>query len=394
MIKKIQHLAEEQFNEIQSIRHYLHEYPELSFNEYQTSEFICRKLKEYNIPFQNNIVKTGILAAVKGKNPDKRVIALRADMDALPIQEENDIPYKSKKKGIMHACGHDVHSACLLGAANILRQLKQEMEGTVLLIFQPGEELIPGGAKLMLEQGIFRNTIPELIIAQHVMPEFHVGTVGFKPGMYMASCDEIYITVKGKGGHAATPDLTQDTVLAASQLIVALKQRLNKNTFADIPTILSFGKIIANGATNVIPNEVKIEGTFRTMNENWRQQVHEQIAAITNSLAQTNNLRIDLEIRKGYPVLINDEKMTDYAVDFSKNYLGQENIINMDIRMTSEDFAYFSQKIPAVFYRLGVGNNTKNIISPVHSATFNIDEEALKTGAGLMAWLAVSFLKF
>lgn len=389
---KIKQLAKEFHAEVINIRRHLHQHPELSFQEFETSNFIASKLDELNISYQKGFAKTGIIAKIEGKNPTKKVIALRADMDALPIEEENHVDYKSQNTGIMHACGHDVHCASLLGTAKILNTLKDEFEGTVLLIFQPGEESLPGGAKLMMEEGIFKDAEPEIIIAQHVMPTMEAGTVGFKNGMYMASADEIYMTIKGKGGHAAMPHQITDNVLIASHIIVALQQITSRHADASIPTVLSFGKMIANGATNIIPKEVKIEGTFRTMDEKWRAEAHRKIKEIATSIAKGMGAECDIEIRKGYPFLVNDAKVTNAAKNSAIELLGAEKVHDMEIRMTAEDFAYFSQKYPATFYRLGVKNEKKNITSPLHSSTFNIDEDALETATGLMSWMAVSYL--
>lgn len=385
-------LAEQNFPETIAIRRHIHQHPELSFQEYSTSAFICSKLSEWNIEHQNNIVSTGVVAYIKGKNPGKRLLALRADMDALPIREENNLPYKSQNEGVMHACGHDVHSASLLGAARILKMLEPELEGTVMLIFQPGEEKLPGGAKLMIEEGIFAQRKPDMVIAQHVLPNLDAGFVGFKPGMYMASCDELFITVKGKGGHGAMPHQLNDTVLASAHLIVALQQVVSRFAEASVPSVLSIGKVIANGATNVIPGEVYMEGTFRTMNESWRSKAHQKMVSLAKGLMEGMGCECDFRIEKGYPVLVNDEQTTREASALAREFLGEDKVIDLDIRMTAEDFSYFTQLYPCTFYRLGV-NKKGEMPAPLHSSAFDVDEQALKTGIGLMAWLAASFLK-
>ncbi len=390
--KKIYQLAEQIFPEIIEIRRHLHQNPELSFEEYSTSAFICSKLKEWGIEHRNNIVSTGVVAYIKGKNPDSKLLVLRADMDALPVNEENDLPYKSKNPGVMHACGHDVHTSSLLGTAKLLKELQDELEGTVMLIFQPGEEKLPGGAKMMLDAGIFNERKPDMIIAQHVLPTMDAGYVGFKPGIYMASCDEIFITVKGKGGHGAMPHQLNDTVLASAHLIVALQQVVSRFAEASVPSVLSIGKVIANGATNVIPGEVYMEGTFRTMDENWRKSAHEKMINLAKGLMEGMGCECDFRIEKGYPVLVNDEKTTLDASNLAKQYLGNDKVIDLNIRMTAEDFAYFTQLYPCTFYRLGV-NKKGEISAPLHSSKFDMDEEALKTGIGLMTWLSICFLK-
>ncbi len=395
MISKdtIKDFAEKYYKEVLEIREHIHQYPELSFQEFNTSEYIAKKLDEYQIPFQKGIVKTGIIAKIKGKNPGKKTVVLRADIDALPIIEENNVSYKSKNEGVMHACGHDVHSASLLVTAKILNELKDDFDGQVILIFQPGEEKLPGGASLMLKEGILENENPVAVIAQHVQPGLETGKTGFRAGMYMASADEIYMTVKGKGGHAAMPHQLNDPVLATCHIIVALQQITSRNSPAPIPTVLSFGKVIANGATNVIPPEVKIEGTFRTMNEEWREKAHERIKKVAHSVAESAGCSCDIDIRKGYPVLVNHPEITLQAKQFAENYLGKENVVNLNLRMTAEDFAYFSQDYPAVMYRLGISNESKNPGVQLHSSHFDIDEEALKISIGTLSWITLNFLQ-
>ncbi len=388
----IQSLADKYFNDILQIRRHIHANPELSFDEYNTSKFIKKELEKLNIAYSDGYVKTGIVGKILCKNPSKKVIALRADMDALPIQEENLVEYKSKNKGIMHACGHDVHSACLLGAAKILNELKDNLEGTILLVFQPAEEKLPGGAKLMMEEGALNNPKPDIIIGQHVMPGLQSGKVGFKPGMYMASTDEIYLKIKGIGGHAAMPHQLTDTVLITSHIIVALQQIVSRNAFAAIPSVLSFGKVIAPGATNIIPPEVKVEGTFRTMNEEWRADAHKKIKKIASTVAEAMGAKCEVEIKNGYPSLINHEETTVKAQRFASEYLGDSYVENLDLRMTAEDFAYYSQEIPSTFYRLGVTDKEEKLSSPLHSPSFNIEENSLKTGMGTMAFIAANFL--
>lgn len=388
----IRKLSDDYFNEIKNIRRDIHQNPELSFQEFETSAYIKAKLSEFGIPFKDGYVKTGIVGKIEGKNPQKKVVALRADIDALPVAEQNDIEYKSRNKGVMHACGHDVHTASLLGTAKILNSINDKFEGTILLIFQPAEEKLPGGAKLFLEEGALDNPKPDIVIGQHVMPGMETGKVGFRPGMYMASTDEVYLTVKGKGGHAAMPDQITNTVLIASHIIVALQQISSRRTQASVPTILSFGRVEANGATNVIPPEVKIEGTFRTMDEKWRKQAHKKIRQIAGSIAKSMGGTCDVKIDEGYPFLINDETITLKGIQYSSEFLGSENVEALDMRMTGEDFAYYSQQFPATFYRLGITDKSKTLTSPLHSPTFNIDENALKTGMATMAWIALSFL--
>ncbi|HTF82483.1 MAG TPA: M20 family metallopeptidase [Cytophagales bacterium] len=392
LIGKIKNLAKDFSQDIISDRQHIHAHPELSFKEYNTAAYIKKRLQDYGVQDFETIAETGLVVLIKGKNPNKKVVALRADIDALPIKELNDIPYKSKNEGVMHACGHDVHTSSLLGTARILNQLKEEFEGTIKLLFQPGEELLPGGASLMIQQGALENPKPASILGQHVMTFLPVGKVGFKPGMYMASADEIYVTVTGKGGHAAMPDNNIDPIVIASHIIVALQQIVSRVANPKIPTVLSFGKFIAEGATNVIPNEVKIEGTFRTLDEEWRYKAHEKMKKMAEGIAEAMGAVCDFDIRKGYPYLKNAEHLTLLSKAAAVEYLGAENVVDLDIWMAAEDFAFYTQHLDACFYRLGVRNESKGITSGVHTPTFNIDEGALEIGAGMMAWLAVSEL--
>lgn len=392
MIEQIKEKAGAYFNQMVEVRRHLHANPELSFKEYKTSEFVTSKLDEFGIPYTKGYVKTGIVGIIEGSKPGK-IIALRADLDALPIFEENQKAYKSKNEGVMHACGHDVHTTSLLGAARILNELKDQWAGTIKLIFQPGEERLPGGASLMIKEGALENPKPQYIFGQHVLPSMEVGKVGFRPGMYMASADEIYMTVKGKGGHAALPHLNIDPVLITSHIIVALQQIVSRNAPPAVPCVLSFGKVTANGSTNIIPDKVMVEGTFRTMNEEWRAEAHQKIIRMARELAQSMGGECDIEVRKGYPFLVNDEELTLKARQNAIAFMGADNVIDMDLRMTAEDFSYYTQEMPGCFYRLGTGNVAKGITSGLHTSTFDIDEEALKTGMGLMAWLAVCELR-
>ena len=390
--EKIKQLAQENFEEIRAIRRHLHQHPELSFQEFETAKFIQQKLTEYGISFQPNVAKTGIVAIVEGKNPSAKTIALRADMDALPIIEQNKLDYTSLNNGVMHACGHDAHTACLLGAGKILQTLKNEFEGSVKLIFQPSEEKLPGGASEMIKEGVLENPIVESIIGQHVFTPFKVGTVAFCFGNMMASTDEIYITIKGKGGHGAYPQDTKDPVMMAAQMLVAMQQVVSRTVSPFQPAVLTFGKVIANGATNIIPDEVYLEGTFRAMDETVRAEAHQKIKEITTNIVSAFGGTVDINIAKGYPVLTNNEVLTQRSYDRAVAYLGKENVIITTPRMGAEDFAFYSQKIPACFYRLGTGNPDKGINSNIHTPTFNIDENALIIGMGLMAFHAIGEL--
>ena len=392
-IQNIKSLAKEFSHECILIRRQIHSNPELGFEEIETAKLICSKLDEYGISYQSGIGKTGIVGLIKGKNPDKKTIALRADMDALPILEKNDCDYKSKHEGIMHACGHDAHIAYLLGAAKILNSLKENFEGSIKLIFQPSEEKFPGGALAMINEGVLLNPEPESVIGQHVLPTLNCGKMGVRSGKYMASTDEIYLTIKGKGGHAATPELNIDPIVIASHIIIALQQITSRYATPNIPTVLSFGKIIGNGRTNVIPDEVKIEGTLRTFDEKWRYEANERITKIAQSIAEGMGAKCDVFIVKGYPFLVNNTMLAENIKQLGIEYLGEENVIDLDLRMTAEDFAYFSHLKPSCFYRIGIRNESKGIISNLHTSTFNIDEGSIEPGMGLMAWIALNQLK-
>ncbi|MDQ2751512.1 MAG: M20 family metallopeptidase, partial [Bacteroidota bacterium] len=365
----------------------LHEHPELSYQEFETSKFIQQKLRECGIEFQV-MATTGVIGIIKGKNPEKKVIALRADMDALPITEKNNIEYRSKNEGVMHACGHDVHTTCLLGAAKILNELKEEWTGTIKLIFQPGEEKNPGGASILIKEGVLKNPEPEAILALHVNPSLPVGKLSFRSGMVMASADEIYITIRGKGGHAAAPHLTSDTILVASQLVVNLQQVISRMNDPFNPSVLSITSIQGGNTTNVIPSEVKLIGTFRAMNESWRFKAHDLIKSICKHTAEIGRAEIDVLIDVGYPFVLNNERLTEMAKRKAEEFAGAENVEETEMRMGAEDFAFYSHLLPACFFRLGVGNVEKNITSGVHTPHFNVDENAIEIGMGIMAWLA------
>ncbi len=388
--EKIIYLTNRYYDEIVQIRRYIHKNPELSYYENETSAFIEKMLQEYGINYKKGFVNTGIIAWLQGEKPGP-VIGLRAELDALPITENNQVSYKSKRNGIMHACGHDAHLAMLLGTMKILKELKKDFPGTVLFIFQPAEELVPGGAKLMIKDGAFDEIKPDLIIAQHVYPDLEAGKVGYKAGEYMASSDEIYITIHGKGGHAAIPGKRDDTILAAARLLILLYEKINAPLPGKPPTILAFGKIDGAGATNVIPSEVKIAGTFRTFDEKWRKAAHRQMKKIIAEFERKESIGVKFNIKKGYPVLRNDLKITKSAIRLSGAFLGKKNVVSLEQRMTSEDFANYSHSCPVCFFRLGTGIKGKE--SALHTSDFNIDENALATGMGNLSWLACSLLK-
>ncbi len=386
-------LAKKHHADIVSCRRHLHQHPELSFKEFETQKFVEQKLNEYGITDHQRMANTGVVALIKGKNPDKRVVALRGDMDALPIQESGAKDYKSKNDGVMHACGHDVHTSSLLGTGRILNELRNEFEGTVKLIFQPGEEKLPGGASMMIKEGVLENPKPHSVIGQHVMPQIDAGKVGFRNGLYMASTDEIYVTITGKGGHGAMPHLTIDPVLIASNMVVSLQQIVSRNAKPSLPSVLTFGKFIANGATNVIPDCVYLEGTFRTLNEEWRNEAHQKMKFMAEHIVEGMGGKCDFNIVKGYPFLVNDDDLTNRIRQYTGDFLGNEKIEELEIWMAAEDFAFYSQQSQACFYRLGVRNEKEGITSSVHTSTFDVDEKALETAIGLMSWIAVQELR-
>ncbi len=389
MISRIKTMAKAYADEFIAVRHHLHAHPELSFEERETSAFIQEKLSSWGITFEV-MAETGVVALIKGKNPDKKIVALRADMDALPIQEENKVSYCSTKPGIMHACGHDVHTSCLLGAAKMLNETKEDWEGTVKLIFQPGEEKNPGGASLMIKAGVLENPAPQKVYALHVHPGMEAGTFSFRGGMVMASADEIYITIKCKGGHAAAPHLTADSILIASHLVISLQQIISRNNNPFNPSVLSITAINGGNVTNVIPSEVKLMGTFRAMNEEWRFAAHELIKKHTHELVTMMGAEAEIKIDVGYPFVLNDEQVSAEARKLAEVYAGVENVSETELRMGAEDFAYYSHRIPGCFFRLGAGNKAKGITSNVHTPTFDIDESAIEHGIGMMVWLAIN----
>ena len=369
-------------------RRYLHAHPELSFNEYGTSAFIKAKLDEMQIAWKE-MAGTGIVGIIEGKKTSDKVVALRADIDALPITEANGINYASKNDGVMHACGHDVHTSSLLGVAQILQSIKSKFGGTIKLIFQPGEEQLPGGASIMIKEGVLENPKPHAVIGLHVLPSLECGKIAMRKGKQMASMDEINITVRGKGGHGAQPHQNIDPVVISAHIIIALQQIVSRIANPTTPTVLSFGKIIANGAVNIIPDEVYIEGTFRTLDETWRNDAHKRMKKMAEDIAESMGGNCEFIIKRGYPFLVNNDALTESVQNFSQEYLGKENVIEADIWLAAEDFSYYSQNADSCFYLLGVGNKNKKITSALHTATFNVDEDVLSISTGLMAYIAI-----
>jgi amidohydrolase len=389
MKNKVENLSRDFFQEITEIRRHLHMHPELSKQEKDTANYITNHLKKWGISYRSGVAGNGIIGEMKFGGGSGRLIALRADMDALPIQEQNDAPYKSLNDGVMHACGHDVHMASLMGVIRILNELKEELRGTVRLIFQPSEEQYPGGAIGMIEAGALENPKPDIIIGQHVYPELEAGKIGMRPGFYMASTDEIYITVKGRGGHAATPHRVVDPVLVIAHIVVALQQIVSRNANPTTPSVISFGRVQAEGRTNIIPDEAKLEGVMRTFDEEWREEMKGRIKDLAVSISKGMGAECSVSIEKGYPAVYNDPATTDRLWKHSVEYLGSENVAQLERRMTAEDFSYYQQNIPGVFYRLGIMNSERGITSNLHTSTFDVDETSLLTGMATMAWITI-----
>jgi amidohydrolase len=389
--EKVQKLANDLHASAISNRRHLHANPELSFKEYKTSAFVKERLDQLEIPW-SPMAGTGIVAMIEGSKPSDKLIALRADMDALPIMEKNEVEYASTNSGVMHACGHDAHTSSLLGTASILQSMKDDFGGKVKLIFQPGEEILPGGASLMIKEGVLVHNKPSAVIGQHVSPNIPAGKIGIRKGKFMASMDEIFVTVSGKGGHGAQPHMNIDPVMISAQILVALQQVVSRMANPTEPTVLSFGKVIADGAINVIPNSVYMEGTFRAMNEEWRDEAHKRMKKIAHGIADSFGGSCEFKIVRGYPFLINEAKLTEHVQSYAEDYIGKENVVPQDIWMAAEDFSMFSQSADCCFYLMGVRNESKGFTSSLHTPTFDLDESALETGMGLMAYIALKQL--
>jgi hippurate hydrolase len=395
MLAETQALAEVVFPEVVRLRRMIHACPELAFEEVETARLVVDTLRPLGLDVENGVAKTGVVATLHGAHPGPTLL-LRADMDALPIQEANTFDFASRHPGRMHACGHDAHTASLLGTALILHRMRDHLHGTIRLVFQPSEEKLPGGATVMIAEGVLeanaRSNAPEAVFGQHVMPDLPAGMLGFRSGMYMASADELYLSVRGQGGHAAAPHRLQgDAVLAAAQVVVALQGVVSRHCPPDVPSVLSIGKVVAEGATNVLPHEVRMEGTFRAMDEAWRFRAHDLIRRIVQHTAAACGCEADVDIRVGYPELYNAPEPTRLARQAAREYVGAANVVDLDLWFASEDFAFFLREKPGSFYRLGTGNPARGITHGLHTPQFTIDEEALRIGSGFMAYLALRY---
>lgn len=392
MINRIKELAHRNAAEIIEYRRHLHRHPELSQQEYKTMEFVAEKLRSFGLNPKTGIGRTGCMAMIEGRNPKSYCVALRADYDALPIKEATGLPFASENEGVMHACGHDMHTSSLLGAAKILQEMRNEIEGSIMLIFEPSEEMYPGGARMMMDDGLFADRMPNEIYAFHCLPEMECGRIGMRKGKYMASTDELYWTVKGKGGHGATPHLSVDPILIASHIVVALQQIVSRNASPMMPTTLSFGKFIGSGRTNIIPDEVKMEGIIRTFDEQWRLELHEKIRRISCGIAESMGGECDLFIDYGYPFVVNDDDCTQQVFDNGVDYLGKEQVDWLEMRMTAEDFAFFAQKIPACYFRVGIHVPDMPVCN-LHRPDLLVNEQSIEVASGFMAYNAFMALK-
>lgn len=395
MVDRIQAFNEEIVGEVVHLRRTIHRNPELAFEERETARLVLETLEPLDLEVRTGVAQTGIVATLRGAH-DGPTVALRADMDALPITEENDFDFASRHPGRMHACGHDAHTSSLLGTAMILSRMRDELRGSVRFLFQPSEEKLPGGAKPMIEEGALDEIgglRPEVIFGQHVLPDLEAGKIGVRGGMYMASTDEIYITVKGTGGHAAAPHLLDtDPTLVAAHVVVALQSVISRHCPPDVPSVLTIGRLVADGATNVIPSRARLEGTFRSMDENWRFRAHEHIRRVATSTAQAFAASVDVDIVVGYPALYNDPGTTEFVRSAAEEYVGADNVVDLDRWYASEDFAWYLKRLPGTFYRVGTRNEAKGIVHGLHTPRFTIDEDALRVSPGFMSYLVWKYL--
>lgn len=386
--EQIKALSEKHFPRIVELRRRIHANPELAFEEFETGKLVAETLATLGVEVKTGVARTGILGTLRGNG--KKVVALRSDMDALPIKEATGLEFASRNEGKMHACGHDAHTAIGLGAAMILAELKAQLHGDVRFLFQPSEERNPGGAPFMIEDGALDGV--DEVYGLHVIAQHDAGTVGFCEGAMMASADELYITIRGKSGHGARPQFAIDPIVAASQVILALQTLVSRNLDPFAQGVITIGSIHGGFAPNIIPEEVKLVGTLRSMTPAWRTYAHRRIEEIVRGTCDAADAHFDLLIDKGYPVLVNDPRKTKFAEDAARTLFGGEQVFTAERLMAAEDFAYYLEKTPGTFYRLGIRNLARGITADIHNDHFTIDEEALKTGAAMQAYLAVKAL--
>ncbi|MEJ5244872.1 MAG: M20 family metallopeptidase [Bacteroidota bacterium] len=385
---EIRNQVEEIYQQVVDFRRKIHQNPELSNKEFATTDFIISILKENNIEYKR-ITETGAVGIIGNGN---NCIALRADIDALPIKEETGLPFASQNPGIMHACGHDFHTAILLGSAIILKKFEEHLDGTIKLIFQPSEELIPGGALKMIKAGVLDNPRPKYVFGQHIYPELNTGEIAVSAGPVMAAADELYWNLYGKGSHAAQPHMGNDPLIVAAHLIIHLQAMLNKNKNPFSPAVLSVTSVIGGKATNIFPEFASMQGTLRTFDESLRSKLHKLIENNSRQIASLFDVKCDVEVRKGFPALINNSELVDKFKDIANQALGVNNVHSFEPKMWAEDFAYFAREIPSVFWFLGVKQSVDSEVVPLHNSKLNPDEQAMKTGMLAMVNAAIELL--
>lgn len=391
MLRRLRQLSADAHAETVRLRRQLHRRPELAFEEHETAALVARELTALGLDVQTGVARTGVVAHVVGAEPGPTV-ALRADMDALPIHEATDLDFASERDGVMHACGHDVHTASLLVAARLLVEIRGELRGTVRLLFQPSEEKLPGGATVMIADGVLgamgSHAAPARILGQHVAPQLPAGVIGVRSGPFMASADELYLTIRGTGGHAAEPEALVDPVLVQAHVLVALQAVISRHRPPGIASILSFGRVEADGATNIVPDTVRLVGTFRSMDEAWRERAHALIRRTAEKTAEAFGATCEVEILVGYPSLTNDAATAAWVRETAVGFNGAEHVADLPMWYASEDFAWYTQQIPGCFSILGVGNEADGITHGLHTPRFAVDEAALAVGPGFLAALA------
>ena len=382
-------------NELINIRRTLHQHPELGMEEYETSKFIKNFLKNEGIEYKE-VAKTGVCGIIRGtkegNSNDNKTIALRGDIDGLPIIDKKSCEYSSKVEGRMHACGHDGHTTILLGAAKILNNNKHLFSGNVKLLFEPAEETI-GGARFMIEEGVLENPRVDCVCGLHVEENLECGTIMLKDGVVNAASNPFTIKIEGAGGHGAYPHTTVDPVVIASHIVLALQTIVSREINTANPAVITVGSIHGGTAQNIIPEEVVISGVIRTMNKEDRAFAKERLREIVEGICKSSRASADIDIEESYPNLYNDTNMVEIFKVGAEKVLGKENVLLQKYpKMGVESFAYFANERPAVFYFLGSGNKEKNIIYPAHSSLFDIDENCLPLGVAMQCQMAYEYL--